>query len=156
MSFRSTLATSQFRASCQTLATDIGRRWVITSLSGRASNQRLNESYLAPCNCQLLVKTQAIFDRSSRCNVSAALRLASLADGLALSWLHRVLVNMVSILIRLVGAAFESSKRTRPARVSKALGIGVVSVRMTRKWELTLISLGFVRAGRQSRSSSGQ
>ena len=84
-----------------------GRRWVITSLSGRASNQRLNESYLAPCNCQLLVKTQAIFDRSSRCKDSAALRLASLADGLALSWLHRVLVNMVSILIRLVGAAFE-------------------------------------------------
>ena len=58
-------------------------------------------------NCQLLVKTQAIFDRSSRCKDSAALRLASLADGLALSWLHRVLVNMVSILIRLVGAAFE-------------------------------------------------
>ena len=152
ISLRSTLATSRLSV----LATDIGRRWVITSLSGRASNQRLNESYLAPCNCQLLVKTQAIFDRSSRCNVFAALRLASLADGLALSWLHRVLVNMVSILIRLVGAAFESSKRTRPARVSKALGIGVVSVRMTRKWELTLISLGFVRAGRQSRSSSGQ
>ena len=73
------------------------------SLSGRASGLWRNCSSLAPCSChvhQLLVKIQAIFESSSRCNDSAALRLASLADGLALSWLHRVLVTMVSIRVQ--------------------------------------------------------